>query len=239
MTGYATQTTDDAPCPKRLWVMTMLSDDEIVVPGDPLPQGLEFHLSRCTSCRALADELQSVAIGLCEVGGEDPPESLLRRAQRQAETALKDDARMTGRIEVGDADAELLERPNRAWWGQWTVPLAAAAMVAVAIGLFSIMRAPGAAEPGVTPTGVVQTGEERPAGAPRDAEQPQATLARDAIESDRDPTAIPEAYRSNHCKGENCVDKAFVPGRGRRRPTDRSLDTKGDKGSTAPVPNDR
>lgn len=239
MDRHTKQTTDDAPCPKRLWVMTTLSDDEIVDPGGSLPQGLEFHLSRCPSCRALADELRSVAASLGSAGEQEPPESLLRRAQRQTVVALQDGARMSGRVEVGDEDAELLDHPIPAWWRRWSVPLAAAAMVGIAIGLVSIMRAPGVAEPGLTPAGVAQTGDERPRGGPTATEQPKATLARDAIEPDHDPTAVPEAYRGDDCTGDNCVEKAFVPRRGRRRPRDRSLDTQGEKGSTAPVPNDR
>jgi len=183
--------------------------------------------------------LQSVVIGLSEIGGREAPESLVKRTLRQTEAALKDGARMTGRVKISDDDAGLLHRPSTAWWRRSTVPLAAAAMVAIAIGLFSILRTPGGDEPGVTPAGVTQTGGERPAGAPSTVEEPQATLAKDAIETDRDPTAVPEAYRGDDCKGENCVEKAFVPRRGRRHPTDRSLDTQDDKESTAPVPNDR
>lgn len=227
MDGHTRQTRDDAPCPKRLWVMTTLSDDEIVGPGGPLPQGLEFHVSRCPSCRALAQELRSVGASLGSAGEQEPPESLLRRAQRQTETALKDGARMTGRVDVGNDGAEVLGSPIPAWWQRRTTPLAAAAIVGIAIGLFSIMRAPSSNEPGATPAAVVQAEDK---GAPG------------AIETNRDPTAIPAAYRGDDCRGENCVEKAFVPGRGRedrRRPRDRSLDTKGDKGSTAPVPNDR
>ncbi len=239
MDGHTRQTRDDAPCPKRLWVMTTLSDDEIVGPGGPLPQGLEFHVSRCPSCRALAQELRSVGASLGSAGEQEPPESLLRRAQRQTETALKDGARMTGRVDVGNDGAELLGRPIPAWWQRRTIPLAAAAIVGIAIGLFSIMRAPSSNEPGVTPAGVVQAEDKAAPGAPSATQEPKATLARDAIETDRDPTAVPEAYRGDDCKGEDCVERAFVPRRGRRRPRDRSLDTKGDKGSTAPVPNDR
>ncbi len=239
MDGHTRQAMDDAPCPKRLWVMTTLSDDEIVRPNGPLPQGLEFHLSRCPSCRALADDLLAVAASLGSDCEQELPESLLGRAQRQTEAALKDGARMSGRVVVDDDGADLLDYSTPAWWRRWTVPLAAAAMVGVAIGLVSIMRAPGVAEPGLTPAGVAQTGDEQPKAGSTTTEQPKASLARDAIEPDGDPTAVPEAYRGDDCKGENCVEKAFVPRRGRRRPRDRSLDNQGEKGSTAPAPNDR
>jgi len=213
MDGRIGQTTDDAPCPKRLWVMTMLSDDEVVAPGVRLPQGLEFHLKRCPSCRALADDLLGVTALLAEAGAQEPTESLLRRAQRQTEAALRDGARLTGRVDVDAADDGSLVPARAGRWRRWGLPLAAAAMIAIAFGLFSIMHGPGDGDGGVLPDGVVQTTGEQSTG---DAEKPQASLASDPMQSDRDPTAVPEAYRGDDCTGKDCVEKAFVPRRGRR-----------------------
>ncbi len=48
------QERDGAICPKRLWVILTLSDDELLEDGETPPRILQLHLSRCDSCRALA-----------------------------------------------------------------------------------------------------------------------------------------------------------------------------------------
>lgn len=85
-------------CSKRLWVLTMLSDDGLLAANEALPQGLAFHLSRCPSCRAVAEQLRATAAGLNRLTSESVPEGLEARAFAQARAALSDGARLTGRV---------------------------------------------------------------------------------------------------------------------------------------------
>ena len=126
-------------CPKRLWVMTTLSDDEAVSGDEPLPQGLRIHLSQCASCRALADELLSVSEGLRCLSASEPDVDLSDQAKAQALTALHEGARLTGRVSVPEEPEPVLTAPARGDWGRFA-RYAAAAAVFIAVGLFGIVE---------------------------------------------------------------------------------------------------
>ena len=76
MTRLGPRGTDIIGCSKRLWVMTALSDDELLGEEGSLPQGLRFHVSQCESCRVLAESLLSVSQGLGELSVVEPPDEL-------------------------------------------------------------------------------------------------------------------------------------------------------------------
>ena len=94
------QTEDQAGCPKRLWVMLTLSDDELVVEEESLPKGLRFHLSRCSSCRALADRLMAVSTGLRDLAQLEPAEEVAIAANGQLRQALQEGATLTGDVKA-------------------------------------------------------------------------------------------------------------------------------------------
>jgi len=222
----------DDHCAKRVWVMTVLSDDESFGPDQALPPGLEFHLSRCPECRALADELLAVTSGLSGLAATAAPAGLLDRANTQAGAALAAGGELTGRVDPGDEGCELLTAPKGAAWRRWTMPLAIAALLALAAGVVAVMRA--ATDPG---DGAGRPIAEAPA-VEREVDEPEASLVRDGV-APRDPTAVPEAYRGESCDGDDCVERAFVPGRGRRSAESREVDRSNGKGSTTPAPDDR
>lgn len=70
-------------CPKRIWLMTLLSDDEALPHGAALPQALRLHLAQCPSCRSLAYDIQHVTTELHTSSMSEPPESLFTSAERQ------------------------------------------------------------------------------------------------------------------------------------------------------------
>jgi len=213
--------------------MTVLSDDESLGTDQALPPGLEFHLSRCADCRTLADELLAVRSGLAALTSAEPPDELLVRANAHAEAALASGATLTGRVELRDDGANPLHSDVRRAWRRWVAPIAVAATIALAVGVVGVvngLRDRGGAGPG----DVV----EAPVVPPR-PNKPAAALAGDRIDTNRDPMGIPEGYRDEECKGEHCMDRAFVPGRGRRTRPQRNLDRAPQKGFTSPAPDDR
>jgi len=132
-------------CPKRPWVMLTLSDDEAVEAGGTLPQGLQFHLSRCPSCRALADRLRSVTDTIGKMSDLEPGEDVQKRANAQAQQSLAEGARMTGRVMVPD-EPEHLRPVSRtlqlAWWVRWG-SYAAAATIVFGFGLYGLTMLAG------------------------------------------------------------------------------------------------
>ena len=130
------ETPDAQVCPKRLWVLNALSDDMSGEELDALSPGLQFHLSRCSECRSLADGLVGVATGLRSLAAMEQPGSLVAAANGQLFDALKSGGRLTGRTEVRD---EPWEEPVRPSVGEFLVrhlrPLAIAASIALFIGV--------------------------------------------------------------------------------------------------------
>ncbi len=145
MTLHA-RTTEEV-CPKRIWVLTVLTDDEDAT-GE-LPRGLAFHLARCPSCRSVADRLQRANSALAALGAAEAPH-LFERAQQQTLQALRNGAALTGRANLSDdCDDVPLNIPI----GNRYARLAVAASVAIIIaagGLLSLrtpQQEPGAAHP--------------------------------------------------------------------------------------------
>ncbi len=140
-------------CPKRVWVMATLADDESFDLSAELPRALQLHLATCSSCKELADSLLVVSAGLGALGRDEPSRSLVQAANDQAKAALAAGGRMTGRVDVPD-EPERAHTPTRrvlAFPATW---LAAAASVAIFVGLFGawwLIRSPdGMAQDRVT-----------------------------------------------------------------------------------------
>lgn len=103
MSGAERLNLDPVGCAKRVWVLSVLSDDEALDDPRDLPRGLSFHLSRCDSCRALADRLLGVTESLGVLGSFDAPEELVDSANRRARSALHAGGRPTGRVRLEDS----------------------------------------------------------------------------------------------------------------------------------------
>lgn len=132
-------------CPKRVWVLQALSDDEARQEQGELPHGLRAHLSHCPSCRELADRLVCVTGGLTALGAVEPDNGLSARAEARLRAALDQGAPLTGRVRIPDdlmlAAATRTARPWRIY-----VPLAEAAALALAatlVGLHSMRENEG------------------------------------------------------------------------------------------------
>jgi len=221
------------PCPKRVWVMTVLSDDESLGTDQALPPGLEFHLSRCADCRRLADELLAVRSELAALTSAEPPDELFVRANAQATGALASGATLTGRVEPRDDGVDLLRAEPRRAWRRWVAPIAVAATIALAVGIVSVVR-------GLRDGGSAGPGNmvEAPVAAPRPP-KPEAALAGDRVDTKRDATAASEFHRGEGCEGEDCIERPFVPGRTRQNERARNLDRAPQRGLTSPAPDDR
>ncbi len=129
-----------ATCPKRLWVMLTLSDDEALDEAGTLPQGLRFHLSRCPSCRALADRLQTVTDAVRALSDSHPSTELLARADAQAKQALADGVRFTGRVTIPEEPERVgpaVGGHHRSVWLRYS-SYAAAAAILLGFGLYWI-----------------------------------------------------------------------------------------------------
>ncbi len=122
-------------CPKRIWILHSFSDDEWLGEDGALPRGLQFHLSRCETCRELADRLRSVSDTLGAMNSLEPPEAVVDRANQQLHTALGSGARSTGRVAVPD---EPIERTTWTWRNGFfpLAHVATAAAVVVAVCLW-------------------------------------------------------------------------------------------------------
>ena len=126
-------------CPKRLWVMTTLSDDVQFDGGEEPSRGLQLHLSRCASCRALAERMLSVTKSIRELGDLEPAEDLARRADEQVTAALQEGARLTGRVEIPEIEDVEPAVSRRGGWRVF-LPYAAAAAVLIAVSAFWVSR---------------------------------------------------------------------------------------------------
>ncbi len=149
MTGVERQEQDAPGCPKRLWVMMTLSDDEALAEDGTLPRGLQFHLSRCASCRALADQLLGVSTALRCLSASKPDVNLADRADAQALTALREGAKLTGRVSIPDEPEPIPTAPARGGWSR-LAQYAAAAAVFIAVGLFGLLELRGPQDPTIT-----------------------------------------------------------------------------------------
>ena len=122
--------------------MNTLADDEAVDAAGKLPQGLTFHLSRCPSCRTLADQLLGINDGLRSLRGAAMPHALEETANSQLDKALREGARVSGRVPVTDElDAEAWSARSPARYRG--LRYAAAACIALLAGLLTIWGASG------------------------------------------------------------------------------------------------
>ena len=129
-------------CPRRLWVMSTLTDDERLEATDRLPQALQFHISRCEACQALADELLPATRSLLAMGQSEPPGDLLAAAQAQAVAAIDRGAELTGRVVVPDLE-EPLTLPPAVRIPMRSFRYAAAAVILIGFASFWIVRNSG------------------------------------------------------------------------------------------------
>ncbi len=102
MNELGVQGLDRTTCPKRLWVMLTLSDDELMEGGETPMQGLQFHLSRCESCRSFAERLLAVSADMRSLAELEPASALADRADAQLRRAIREGARSTGRVTIPD-----------------------------------------------------------------------------------------------------------------------------------------
>ncbi len=142
-------------CPKAIWVMTVLSDDEALERPGVVPPGLSFHLSRCDSCKALADGLLKVSRELRAMSEAGPSERLFANANVQVLAALREGANLTGRVAIPEeldgletGIAGLLVGSNRTEWYRYA-RYAAAAVILIAVGLAGFTRLYGPEGPKV------------------------------------------------------------------------------------------
>ena len=136
----------DESCPKRLWVMLALSDDEQVDESGALPLGLQTHLAHCESCRALAERLMSVTRALGEIGALEPAAGLGPQAEAQALAAIKDGARLSGRVDVPE-DEDPVSTTARPDFRRHLVRYAAAAVIVMAAAIFWALSPDSLEEP--------------------------------------------------------------------------------------------
>ncbi|MCG3131694.1 MAG: hypothetical protein FLDDKLPJ_02499 [Phycisphaerae bacterium] len=120
-------------CPKRGWVLSVLTDDEDEVAGTALPQGLRFHLLRCPSCREAAERVRGTVERLSAFSEGDLDPALLDRADYQAFSALR--AGAEPRMSVASSGAEsvddVLLEDESARRLRWRWPSRAAAIAAM------------------------------------------------------------------------------------------------------------
>lgn len=199
-------------CPKRLWVMLTLSDDELVDGGGELPRGLSFHLSRCDSCRAVADRLRVTTDRLAGLGRLEPSGELFAAATARAVDALHDGARLTGRVDIPDEPPAIEEQERGPGRMSWAPRLAAAAVIAFAVTVWGVVAMRGGftahrGEGSYVKGGVVPgVSIDRPApaqmGAPGSPEQPAgddvASLA--AAKSEDEGGEQPAARPAGHAR---------------------------------------
>jgi len=132
----------DARCAKRNWVMAELTENDGPASLGALPPGVRFHLSRCPSCRELADRITHVSHALAAWAATDTDDEMLAKAVRRTKGALRDGARLTGRVKLDDEfETDSSEEfPVRRWAPSLRlgrlVALAATIVMAASVWLF-------------------------------------------------------------------------------------------------------
>jgi len=244
-------------CPKRIWVLATLSDDEALQPDGSLPPGLKFHLSRCPSCRLDADRLLAVSGSLQGLSIEQPPTALRDRANEQLAIALAHGAVLTGRVTVPyegpDVHVESDAPPVRIGALNLLGRFAAAAAVVFAVGWAGIalfnMRPPN--DNFLSPSNRVATPRPiRPESTDKIVISQQDQDSDQVVTLDKD-VYEPRPFCSNLSESEDgltedsrCIQRAFsIPARGRRGPGPGRLPTPLDNSpasvSTTRLPNER
>lgn len=221
-------------CPKQPWIMSTLADDEQSTAEGKLSHAMRFHLTRCESCRALADRLLDAASALRELGKADPPADLLERAERQAMAAIEAGAELTGRVDVPEVE-ELDEIPTapRWWWRPARYAVAATILLAFAsywVARFTPVGAPGLTGPEtwdgqslVTAPEYRQRSNGSPIAPSIDESGSDGRMVEVSPDGESQRLGTVCRHRSNleraMCDNENCVRKALIlSNRQRRRP---------------------
>lgn len=143
-------------CPKRPWVLLTLADDDVGAVDGSLPGGLRFHLSRCASCRAVADRLRQTSGRLAELASLEEGDDLAERAAAQTLASLRHGARFTGRTDIARADLADEAFEPEPWEVHprsraMPVRFAAAAAFALLVGYFSLAGLSRSGNPPISP----------------------------------------------------------------------------------------
>ena len=242
------------PCPKRIWILSTLSDDEALGPDGSPPPGLQFHLSRCPSCRGEADRLKLVSDALRELSTMDPPVALLKRADEQLAIALAHGAVLSGRVTIPDDDGPDLDAPQvRATVLRFIGRFAAAAAIVFAVGWAWLAALDRDHSPSVVgqstarvhqsprrmPNSSVEADDPQPTAGPKDA-----VAVREAEQPQRSYCIDLPYFDSGMPDDANCIQRAFsLPARGRRdlawQPPIQRLDNPPPPVSTTRLPSER
>jgi hypothetical protein len=197
-------------CPKRLWVMTVLSDDEAQADAGGVSTALNLHLASCAPCRELADRLLRVGNLLGALASVSPAPALISGADVQLARALDDGAMLTGRVAILDAPAQTLP-VRRAARAMRFAGYAAAAMVAIAVTTGFVVRLRNGTS-GQTPQGTSAAAlSDRQLNSPHrdntDAPSPPPYLARSPL--DPDPTERLTTIE-HHPAGRQCFHSSAL-----------------------------
>ncbi|UCF33809.1 MAG: hypothetical protein JSV78_00575 [Phycisphaerales bacterium] len=219
-------TTPETDCPKRGWVIQQLADDVAMDGFDDLPQGLQFHLNRCESCRAFADRLLSLSGELHSLGRLEVPEGLEERAQAQAVEALEQGGELTGRVTIEEDVKPVPVPPMLLWWNR-TGWYAAAACLLLAVALYAFFHRPAVEETGSSDRPIAVAPSDWPdsedaASAPR-SEEKVAIVPEPRHEQAVKPPAPQRRYGDHvaaaEAAQEGAAQPAFIlPDRSKRDP---------------------
>lgn len=124
---------DQFECPKRVWILTALSDDEHCGEAGGRSPAMQAHLAQCTPCRDLADRLERTTSMLAEAACELPADSLAAAAELQALGAIRAGATPTGRVQVPEVELPACHFGRGAW--RRYARYAAAAVIILSVGL--------------------------------------------------------------------------------------------------------
>ncbi|RJP36159.1 MAG: hypothetical protein C4547_07970 [Phycisphaerales bacterium] len=196
-------------CPKRAWTLSVLSDEAPLDERGALPQGLEFHLSRCPSCRALADRVLAIGEALSEWSQSDEPGAdFIDRANAHVLGALRTGVAPQGSAEWPD---DLLIAGQAQHTRRWLAGARYAAVAAVMVMLVWAARQ-DAVRSSRSQEAVVQTDRAgpSPAAAPVDGRS-------DAIADPAEPDPLrtveaPPPLLGPHPDGSDPVLLPFGPG---------------------------
>ncbi len=218
---------DHGLCPKRVWTLSVLSEDEPLAGEEALPWGLRFHLSRCPSCRDLAHRLLAVNGGLTALASGAMDGSLVERANERAAAAIEAGLRpqRSSLLSAGNAEwpddllVSAIER--RANWWRPALRYAAAAVIVGALIFAGQFAGRHSGDGGllVDDRGVVQPPRtedlpESPAMAPTPSDNRVALVgppdsAAPGSDLATDPSATDEVGR----RKLGVFQRAWVPGR--------------------------
>jgi hypothetical protein len=219
-------TAPQSDCPKRSWVIQQLADDVAMDGFDELPQGLQFHLNRCESCRAFAARLRSLSEELHHLGRMEVPEGLEERAQAQAVAALERGGELSGRVTIEEDFKPIPVPPILLWWNR-TGWFAAAACLLFGVALYVFFQRPPVEGTGSADRAIVMTPGEWPDPGDDDAtpgsEEKPATVSGPGLEE----AASSPAHQRRYCDHvaaaeaaqEGAAQPAFIlPDRSKRDP---------------------